>query len=300
MKHDLIPVIVGPTGVGKTRFAFELAKKLGAEIVSADAFQVYKGLPVGTAQPPAEYLREIPHHLIASREPTEPWNAPLFAREARRVIDRLDAAEKRTVIVGGSGFYIQALVEGAPEGGPSTPEERERVLSEVLQKGPEASHAWLARLDAASAARIHPNDTKRICRALEKVLYPKTTQAEYEPLGAKRVRVIGLECPREMLDQRLMIRTKAMWDGGLLQETQWLMERDIPETANIWGAIGYREAAAYLRNAVTKEEAIEQMFRRTRQYAKRQWTWFKHHHGTKWMNSDEIESIDEIVRITKG
>lgn len=294
MSGAKIPIIVGPTGVGKTRAAFELAKILEAEIISADAFQVYKGLPVGTAQPPEDYLKAIPHHLVGVRDPSEPWNAPLFAHDARAIVERLDREGKRIVIVGGSGFYIRALLDGLPEGGAPSPEEREQVLAEVMGKGPEDSHQWLSSLDPAAARRIHPNDTKRVCRALEKFLYPKPSRLDVKPLGYDRVRVIGLECPREELDKRLMDRTKAMWDGGLIDEAGWLMKKSIPETANIWGAIGYREAAAYLRKAVTRDEAVELMFRRTRQYAKRQWTWFKHHHGTEW--HDAGSDFTDLVR----
>jgi tRNA dimethylallyltransferase len=302
MLFDVIPVIVGPTGVGKTKLAFEWALHLKAEIISADAFQVYRGLPVGTAQPPREYLERVPHHLVGIRDPKDPWNAPLFAQEARAVIDRLDGEGKRVVVVGGAGFYVQALLVGLPEGGAPTAEERERVLAVVKRKGPDEAHQWLATLDPAAAGRIHVNDTKRVCRALEKVLYPKPSKADYAPLGADRVRVIGLECPRETLDKRLMARARAMWEGGLLEEARWLMDRDIPETANVWGAIGYREAAAFIREAVTQEEAVEMMFRRTRQYAKRQWTWFKHHQSTRWFDVDGgLESVEaEIVEIVLG
>jgi len=288
-----IPILVGPTGVGKTDVAFLLALAQDAEIISADAFQVYRGLPVGTAQPEAAYLKRVPHHLIGVRDAADPWNAVLFAEEARRLIDDLESRGKKVLLVGGAGFYVQTLIEGSPEGGPPTPDERQRVLSEVLRKGPGPSWTWLKGLDPAAASRIHENDQKRICRALEKVLYPKPALSTFQPLGNSRVRVIGLEKPREKLDLLLKLRAQGMWESGLLEETAGLLERKLPDSAPIWGAIGYAEAAAFLKKSATREEALDLMFIRTRQYAKRQWTWFKHHPPTRWHS---VETAERTVR----
>jgi tRNA dimethylallyltransferase len=289
-----LAVIVGPTGVGKTEIAVRLAKRLNAEILSCDAYQVYKGLPIGTNQPPQELLREVPHHLVGVREPSETWSAADFAQEASAILQKAEETGRRILVVGGSGFYLQALLEGVPPGSAPTPEERGFVLAEMERMGLSTSHEWLKEKDPAAAARIHPNDKKRISRALEKALFP-APPVQGEPSVKREAVVIGLERSRENLDEALRARTRAMWSGGLLEETRRLMDAGIPRGKNVWGAIGYEEAADHLEGRLKAEEAVEKIFRRTRQYAKRQWTWFKGHHGTRWINLDGFKDAEDAV-----
>jgi len=291
-----LPCIVGPTGVGKSAIAVGLAKRLGAEILSVDAFQFYRGLPIGTNYPETAWLREVPHHFIACREPQEAWSAPRFAQEALNLLREKERQGVPMVVVGGSGFYLRALLEGAPEGEAPDPDLRAMVMERYETLGPEAAHAWLAERDPQTAQRLHPNDAMRVRRALEKTFAPPPTDTlAYEPWGASNALVLGLEMPREKLDERLKHRSEAMWRGGLLDETRGLLARKVPEGAPVWGAIGYKEAADYLAGHLTEAAALERVYRRTRQYAKRQGTWFRHHHQTEWVNLDSFPDPEAVV-----
>ena len=295
--HSKLPILVGPTGVGKSEVAFQLALRLKAEIISADAFQVYQGTAVGTAQPSLEWQKKVPHHLIGSRDPFKNWNAVEFAREAKQILEQSRVKDKNFIIVGGAGFYLRALVEGAPAGSSPDPEIRARVSEKLVELGNEGLHAWLKSCDPEAAARLHPNDTQRVSRALEKSFDVVEKPSGLEPLGSDRVTFLGLERSRENLDKILQERSRSMWEGGLLTETQKLLEIGLPPEHPLWGAIGYAEAAAHLRGGMTPAQALERIFRRTRQYAKRQWTWFKHQHSVEWINLDDFPTIEKVVDV---
>jgi tRNA dimethylallyltransferase len=292
-----LPILVGPTGVGKSEIAFLLAKRLKAEIISADAFQVYRGLEVGTAQPPKEWQKEGPHHLVGIRDPQENWNAVEFAREAKKAIEAISDRKNQVLLVGGAGFYIRALVDGAPSGAAPTPEVRALVLEKIRELGNEKALAWLKERNPARAEKLHPNDIQRICRALEKTYETTPEKIEYDPLGPEKVLFWGLERSKDKLDAILKDRAESMWRGGLLDETKKLMEKGLPFDHPIWGAIGYAEAQAFLKGEWGEALALERIFRRTRQYAKRQWTWFKHQHEVRWLNLDEFPNSKSVVNI---
>jgi tRNA dimethylallyltransferase len=266
-----------------------------AEILSADAFQVYKGLEVGTAQPPVAWQKEVKHHLVGIKNPSEGWNAADFAKEAKKVLESAVKEKRKLLIVGGSGFYLKTLVEGMPPGSAPAPETRDWVLREVTRLGPEKAHEWLQERDEKAAQRLHPSDTRRICRALEKTFSVPAAPSDFEPLGVENVLFVGLERSRENLDNLLRARTEAMWEGGLLPETQALLDSGLPLDRPLWGAIGYAEASSFLKGELKAEEAKERIFRRTRQYAKRQWTWFKHQHSVEWVNLDEFPDPQTVV-----
>ncbi len=292
-----LPILVGPTGVGKSEIAFLLAKRLNAEIISADAFQVFRGLEVGTAQPLKEWQKEIPHHLIGTREPGENWNAVEFAREAKKILDDRAAQGKALILVGGAGFYIRALVKGPPPGVAPKPEIRALVLKRVQELGNDGALAWLKERDPSRGKRLHPNDIQRICRALEKTFEATQEKPGYAPLGEGKVLFWGLERSKDKLDTILKYRTKTMWHNGLLIETQKLMETGLPVDHPIWGAIGYSEAVLFLKNQLSEPQALERIFRRTRQYAKRQWTWFKNQHEVQWLNLDDFSDTPTVVDV---
>ena len=288
-----LPILVGPTGVGKSEIAFLLAKRLGAEIISADAFQVYRGLEVGTAQPSKEWQREVPHHLVGCRDPRESWNAVEFARQAKKIIEGLITRKKPFLLVGGAGFYLRALVEGPPPGNSPVPEIRSMIVEKVRELGNEKALAWLRERDPERASKLHSNDLQRICRALEKTF--ESAPAEnpgYEPLGSGKVLFLGLERSRDKLDGILKARAESIWRNGILDETRMLMGAGLPTDHPIWGAIGYAEALAFLKGEWGEPLALERIFRRTRQYAKRQWTWFKNQHEIPWMNLDDFVDLN--------
>lgn len=298
-QNSKLPIIVGPTGVGKSEVAFHLARKLGAEIISADAFQIYAGMEVGTAQPSPEYQKKVIHHLVGVKAPSEPWNAVEFAKLARTILDEGWARGKKFLLVGGAGFYLKTLIEGEPPGAAPTREIREEVSRMVAELGVAQAHALLMKKDPVAGKRIHVNDLSRIRRALEKSFSkkpgPTKIRRSFKPLGNKNVMFLGLERSREKLDQLLKVRTHSMWEKGLLDETKHLLESGLPAEGPLWGAIGYAEATQFLRGEMKREEALERIFRRTRQYAKRQWTWFKHQHEVKWVNLDEFSDILGLV-----
>ncbi len=288
------PVLVGPTGVGKSEVAFQLAREWGAEILSADAFQVYRGLSVGTAQPSIEERRQVPHHLVDCLDMGETWNAAEFARRSSSLIKTCQAEGKKLVVVGGSGFYLKALVEGVPEGEAPALELRSWISDQITEKGPEKSYQWLMERSPESAKRIHPNDIYRIGRALEKS-YGAPSLRPAPAFQPDQFKFYGLERSREKLDLRLRERVETMWRRGLLDEARFLRRSGLSEDHPVWGAIGYQEADAYLSQQMTEAEAKEKIFRRTRQYAKRQWTWFKHQHSVQWINLDERDKISDVI-----
>lgn len=294
-----IPILVGPTGIGKSEVAYHLALQCGYEIISADAFQVYRGMEIGTAQPSQVLQTKVNHHLVGIRKPQESWNAVQFAESAKKIIDEGRQNGQRFLVVGGAGFYLRALVEGPPHGGAPSPETRTMVMEKAGELGAEKAHEWLASRDADAAKRLNPQDLRRVCRALEKTFETITVEVKYEPLGPKNVLFLGLERSRENLDKLLRCRTEAMWRDGLLAETEKLMKLSLPVDHPALGAIGYTEASNYLQDRMTQEEVLERIFRRTRQYAKRQWTWFKHQHEVEWINLDNYSSMDSVVQMLR-
>lgn len=291
---SLIPILVGPTGVGKSEIAFHLALRLQAEIISADAFQVYQGMEIGTAQPAKEWQKKVRHHLVGVRKPDEGWNAVEFARQASYLLREKNDHQK-FIVVGGAGFYIRALVTGPPQGSAPTPEIRLMISEKVKELGNAKAHTWLMERDPSAAKRLNSNDIQRVSRALEKTFSLDSSVSDFEPVGDENVLFIGLERSRENLDKLLRARTEEIWKNGILTETEKLIETGVFQSTSIESAIGYAEAAAFLRNEINEAQALEKIFRRTRQYAKRQWTWFKHQHNVQWINLDDFQKTDSVI-----
>jgi tRNA dimethylallyltransferase len=289
------PILVGPTGVGKSEIAFLLAKEWKAEILSADAFQVYREVPVGTAQPPQAHQKEIRHHLIACLDFTEKWSSVEFAKKSAEIIQSLQAQNQKLVLVGGSGFYIKSLVEGSPGGEAPSAELRGWIAGRIAELGKEKAHQWLAERSPEAGGRIHINDTYRIARALEKT-YGTASPRPAAAFHPGQFKFYGLERSRDRLDQLLRDRIEKMWTGGLLSETERLKKIQVDAGHPIWAAIGYQEAEAYLGQKLTSHEAKEKIFRRSRQYAKRQWTWFKHQHSVQWIDLDGLPGLSDAAR----
>lgn len=270
-------VICGPTASGKTSLAVDCALALGTEIISADSMLVYKGLDIGTAKPTAEERKGVRHHLIDVAEPTEKFSVSDYEALALPVVQGLFARGKIPVICGGTGFYICALLYKSQFGNAGADEEvRKRYETYLARNGREALHALLGEKDPESAAVLHPNDTKRVIRALE--IFDVTGKRKSEQRDPRLPRfdfvVVSVGYPREELYARIDRRVDEMLKAGLVEEVKALL-RSVPETAQCMQGIGYKEVAEGLRAGVSREEIAEQIKKNTRNYAKRQITFFK-------------------------
>ena len=287
--------IVGPTAVGKSALALELAGPLGGEIVNADALQVYRGLDIGTAKPSAEDCRRVPHHLLDILDPREAFSAGEFARRARQAIEEIRGRGRLPILVGGSGLYLRALVEGISPIPPIDPGLREELRRRFDREGLEGLRADLERLDPETAERLAPRDSQRHLRALEVVLgtgRPLSSWTGRAPVGGGSVEAvwIGLTAPRGLLYDRLAVRVGRMLADGWVDEVRRLLASGLTPSAPAFQAIGYRELAGHLAGEATLEEAKERIVRATRQYAKRQMTWFRRQSGVEWFDAGEVTS----------
>ncbi|MEW6657460.1 MAG: tRNA (adenosine(37)-N6)-dimethylallyltransferase MiaA [Thermodesulfobacteriota bacterium] len=293
--NNKVAILVGPTAVGKTGAALDLAWELGAEIVNADSLQLYRELDIGTAKPTAAERALVPHHLLDVVSPPEPYDAARYSQEGRAVLAALQGRGVMPLVVGGTGLYIKALLSGLfLEGGPD-PRLRRQLRQELTDRGLSHLYERLRRLDPASAWRLHPHDTYRILRALE------VMEATGQPLSALqeahqfrdspyRVLKLGLTRPREELNRRIEARVEAMLAQGWLEEVEGLLSR-YPPDLKPFQALGYRHLIAFLQGRWSWEEALELLKRDTRRYAKRQLTWFKADSEVHWYAPEQEKEM---------
>ncbi len=305
----MIPLLVlaGPTAAGKTGLAVELAKSMKAEVVSADSRQIYRGLDVGTAKPSARLRAETAHHLIDFLDPRLSYNAGSFARDAAAVISKLAETGKTALICGGTGFYIEALLNPLFVEPPVESHRQEEIRRELKQAAAEdgsaALHARLVEVDPQSAKRLHPNDFQRVSRALE--LYYLSGRTMTELLAAPKQKStyrpfqVLLDPPREVLEQNIAVRSEHMLAGGWIEEVESLLAGGLPEGAPGLQSLGYAEVVAHLRGKLTRNETLEAVKRKTRLYAKRQRTWFKSRPCRLRLTKIPV-NIDEILSLWKS
>lgn len=284
--------IVGPTAVGKSAVALDLCHRLGGEIVNADALQVYRGFDVGTAKPSAADRRRVAHHLLDILEPDEPFSAGEFARRARLAIDEIRGRHRLPVLVGGSGLYLRALIQGISPIPPIAPELRRELGARLDVEGPEALRAELRRLDPATAERLAPGDSQRLLRALEVALGTGRTLSSWiaeKPIGRGGVDAVqvALTLPRALLYDRIAARVGEMLADGWVDEVRRLLAAGLEPALPAFQAIGYRELAGHLAGEATLEQATERIVRATRQYAKRQLTWFRRQPDIAWFAAEK-------------
>jgi tRNA dimethylallyltransferase len=278
--------IVGPTASGKTALALAVAEAVAGEIVNCDSLQLYRGFDVGTAKTPVLERRGIPHHLFDVLEPREGYSAGEYARYARQVIAEISARGRLPIIVGGTGFYLRALLDGLPAL-PSRDQTLRTRLKAREQKRPGSVHRLLSRLEPAAGARIHTRDVQKSIRALEvRILTrrPLPRPAAAEPLRGYGVVKIGLNPERALLHRALDQRTRAMFHSGLIEEVQRLLARGCTGSEKPFESLGYKQALQYVRGAVTLEQAVLSTEIETRQYAKRQLTWFRRDPEIRWIS----------------
>jgi tRNA dimethylallyltransferase len=286
---ETIPVIVGPTGSGKSDLGINMALQIDGEIINLDSVQVYRGLYVATAKVPPSERRGVPHHLIDIVEPTYNFTAGEYARVAASTIEEIRLRGRTPILVGGTGFYLRALVEPLFESPPTDRLLRERLRRLLALRGPEHLHKMLSRLDRQSASRIQARDWSRTMRALEvrfQTRQPISAQRKNlpgAPSFASSLLVMALRPPREELYQRINRRADLMFERGLVDEVSTLIGSGIPADSKAFQAHGYRPVVEYLQGQRTLENALEQMKLDTRHYAKRQLSWWRGWPDVKWI-----------------
>jgi tRNA dimethylallyltransferase len=294
--------IVGPTGVGKTAVAIELVSDMGGEIVSADSMAVYVGMDIGTAKPTAEEQTRARFHLIDIADPAKPFSVGEFERFAQVAIEGILRRGHPALVVGGSGLYVRAAIDGLSDvTPPDNPELRRRLVEEAETHGRESVHCRLAQVDPVSAERIHPNNLKRVIRALE--IYEVTGVAASvvfeRDLGRPRSwpdpRVFGLTMSRDALYERIDNRVDAMIEAGLVEEVRCLIERGVDLGLPSMQGLGYKEIAGYLGGDYSLNEAVDLLKKNTRRFAKRQYTWFRADARVKWIDVED-GSAAEVSR----
>ncbi len=293
MERPRVVILLGPTGIGKSKLVIELAEELGGEIVSADSMQVYRYMDIGTAKPTLDEQKRVRHHLIDLVTPDQPFHAGLYRTLARKTIDQLHKNGKPIWVVGGTGLYIKALTQGLFAHPKIDPNVRKKLKQEAEEKGEAFLYQHLKRVDPKTASQLHPHDLFRTIRALEvfdSTGIPISFFREQHRFGGRPYLTlkIGLEINREDLYRRIEERVDQMIERGFLQEVRGLMEMGYGPELKPMQSLGYKQMVQFLSKKIGWTEAVRQIKRDTRHYAKRQWTWFKADPEVCWRD----ESID--------
>lgn len=299
MPDKRLIAIVGPTASGKTAAAHELAKRVGAEIISADSMAVYRGMDIGTAKPSADEQREVPYHLIDVADPDEQFTVADYQGLAVEAVEDIIQRGRLPIIAGGTGLYIRAVIDGLniPAAGIDT-ELRARLKQEAEEKGGERLHERLAEVDPATAERLHPNDVKRIIRALE--VYEQSGRPMSEIVEETRPKtprypgalIYGLTMDREKLYGRIEARVDELIERGLAEEVRQLLSKGYDVNLPAMQGLGYKEIAGCLKGEYDINYAVLLLKQSTRRFAKRQYTWFRADKRIRWIDVNDITPID--------
>ncbi len=289
MTHRPVLAILGATASGKSSLALFLAARFRGEILNCDSLQMVRHFDIGSAKVPVEERHGIAHHFLDILEPDEQFAAGEYMRQARAVLHSVSARGHLPIVVGGTGFYLRALLEGLFPGPTRSPELRRRLRKRAEQKGSAYVHRLLRRLDAAAAARIHPNDLPKLIRAVEVCLLARRPVTELfgegrPALEGYGVLKLGLNPPREALYARINERTQWMFDHGLVEEVHGILQKGYASDLPPFRSHGYRQAVDFLEGRISLQEAIYHAQTRTRQYAKRQMTWFRKEAQVHWFS----------------
>lgn len=306
MNDPLLVVLLGPTGSGKTALSLALAERFEGEIVNCDSVAVYRELNIGTAKPSYEERSRAPHHLFDIVDPTEMMTAGEYARRARQVLSEIRHRGHLPIVVGGTGLYLRALIDGLFAGPERSEEIRTHLRKRSAERGTAYLHRVLTRIDRFAAEKIHPNDAAKLIRAIEVCLAARLPMTELwrrgrDPLKGFRILRIGLDPERQALYERLNRRAAEMFQRGLVEETVALVEK-YGKTSGPIGSLGYRQAAEFLAGELTREEAIAAAQQGHRNYAKRQLTWFRREPGVHWLQGfgDDLTIAEYAIRLTSS
>ncbi|MDN4092340.1 tRNA (adenosine(37)-N6)-dimethylallyltransferase MiaA [Brevibacillus agri] len=307
-QREKLVVIIGPTAVGKTQLSLDLAQQFNGEIISGDSMQVYRGMDIGTAKAEPAELALVPHHLIDIKNPDEEYSVALFQESATRLITEINQRERLPFIVGGTGLYIESVTHRFQfSQAAQDPELRERLQRLADAEGVEALHARLADVDPITAQRLHPNDVKRVIRALE--IYESTgykmsdfqLRAQHSPYDLV---MIGLTMERAVLYERINRRVELMIEEGLVEEVRGLLDKGYDASMVSMQGLGYKELIPYLYGEITLEKAINDIQQRTRHFAKRQLSWFRRIPEVQWFDmtdpAGQAKSVETIKQILAG
>lgn len=288
-----IVCVVGPTASGKTAYAIDEALKRNGEIVSCDSMQIYRYMNIGTAKPTEEEQSRVRHHMIDFVHPDTDYSVADYVRDATAVVDDILARGKTPVFCGGTGLYIDSVISGIEFAEQKRDDEyREMLWKMAEEKGAEAVHNILKEKDIKEAEKVHPNNIKRVIRALEICKVSGMTKTESDRIARKEPRynaeIIGLMPDRELLYQRIDKRVDIMMEQGLLDEVKVLLDMNIRRNSTAMQAIGYKEIVEYLDGECSLGEAVDKIKQESRRYAKRQLTWFRRNPDIKWINPFDV------------
>ena len=285
--EPLLVVIVGPTASGKTALSLALAEKFEGEIVNCDSVAMYREFDIGTAKPTPAERAQAPHHLLDCVEPTDYVTAGEYARRTRQVLAEITARRHLPIVVGGTGLYLRALLDGLFPGPQRSEELRARLRERAAKHGPGYLHRILTRLDPASTQKIHANDSAKLIRAIEVCLASRQKMTELwqqgrDPLRGFRILRLGLDPDRTALYNRINGRAQRMFEGGLVAETERLLKK-YGAAAHPLASLGYKQAVQLLQGELTREQAVQAAQQAHRNYAKRQMTWFRREPDMTWL-----------------
>lgn len=305
MIHEFPPILdcwylTGATASGKSAVSLALAKSLNAEIISMDSMAVYRGMDIGTAKPGSSHQAEVPHHLIDVVDPNEEYSLAEYLTAAHTAVAEIHRRNRRVLFVGGTPLYLKSMLRGVCEGPPGDPDFRKEVEAEVEQVGIEALRQRLEQVDPLSAAKLHPNDKRRMIRALE--VYKLTGhpishyQTQFEGKYTKRCKnVFVVSRERSRLHERIQTRTTDLFERGLVDEVSELLNKYGAFSKTSLQGVGYQETLNYLRGDCTLEVSMEETKIRTRRYARRQETWFRGLEECHWLPVDDMETAEQVV-----
>ncbi|HTW31836.1 MAG TPA: tRNA (adenosine(37)-N6)-dimethylallyltransferase MiaA [Candidatus Sulfotelmatobacter sp.] len=302
----LLVVIVGPTASGKTALSLAIARKFAGEIVNCDSVAMVRGFDIGTAKPSLAERAAAPHHFVDCVDPMQDVTAGEYARQAREVLAEIRSRGHLPVVVGGTGLYLRALLEGLFAGPQRSEELRQRLRERAERRGPDYLHKVLARLDSEAAGRIHPNDTPKLIRAVEVCLGSRQKMSELwqqgrDPLKGFRILRLGLDPERAVLYERINQRARKMFERGLVEETERLSAK-YGDAARPLASLGYKQVLQFLRGELTRDQAVQAAQQAHRNYAKRQMTWFRREPEVVWLKGfgDEEQVQREAEALVEG